>query len=74
LHLKTSPGMQVITFVPDEIRGLLLCNTSAFEAMIGVHSSAVARKILPRLSIFIKSSVDFLDSQVTRRSGVHFAL
>ena len=51
--------MQVITERLVEIRELLLCSASAFNVMIGVHSSAVAIMTLLRLGIFIKSSLDF---------------
>jgi hypothetical protein len=59
LHLKTSPGMQVITERLVEIRELLLCSVSAFNVMIGVHSSAVTMMSLPRFIIFIKVLLDF---------------
>jgi hypothetical protein len=48
--------MQVITELLVEIRELLVCSASAFKVMIGVHSSAVTMKSLPRFIIFIKSS------------------
>jgi hypothetical protein len=60
LHLKTSPGMQVITFVPDETPKGLACCACAFDAMIGVHSRAAAMKSFSRFIIFIKSSGLFL--------------
>lgn len=59
LHLRTSPGMQRITLAPDEIRGLLTFGAWAFDAMSGVHSRATAMKSLLKLTIFIKSSLDF---------------
>ena len=64
LHLKTSPGMQVITFVPDETPKGLACCACAFDAMIGVHSRAAAMKSLLRLSIFIKSSWFFFNYRI----------
>jgi hypothetical protein len=48
--------MQVITERLVEIRELLLCSVSAFNVMMGVHSSAVAMKNLLRFIIFIRSS------------------
>ena len=45
--------------MPDEIRGLLTFGAWAFDAMSGVHSRAAAMKSLLKLSIFIKSSLDF---------------
>jgi len=51
--------MQRITLVPDEIRGLLTFGAWAFDAMSGEHSRAAAMKSLLKLSIFIKSSLDF---------------
>jgi len=56
LHLKTSPGMQVITERLVEMLELLLCSASAFNVMMEVHSSAVAMKSLLRFIIFIRSS------------------
>jgi hypothetical protein len=36
-----------------------LCSVSAFNVMMGVHSSAVTMMSLPRFIIFIRSSMIF---------------